>query len=109
MSGERSEPVDRAGGSGSGERRSGAEPANSGGERSEPVRRGTVTAFDEYVGLGVATGEDGIDYPFHCVEIADGSRTIEVGADVTFTPMAKLGRVEAFQVRPRTSRTSEGS
>jgi CspA family cold shock protein len=65
---------------------------------SEPVRRGVVSAFDEYVGLGVVTGEDGVDYPFHCVEIADGSRTIGVGTEVAFTPTPKLGRFEAFQL-----------
>jgi cold shock CspA family protein len=60
---------------------------------------GTVTEFDEYVGLGEVTTADGI-YPFHCVEIADGTRTIEVGTAVEFDVMTKFGRDEASRVRP---------
>ncbi len=60
--------------------------------------RGTVTEFDEYVGLGVVTAADGAEYPFHCVEIADGSRTIELGTVVTFERLAKLGRFEASRI-----------
>jgi cold shock CspA family protein len=63
------------------------------------TRRGTVSAFDESVGLGVVVGADGVDYPFHCIEIADGSRSIAVGADVTFDVLAKLGRWEAVNLR----------
>lgn len=62
---------------------------------------GTVAAFDEGVGLGVIVGDDGTDYSFHCVEIADESRVIVVGADVEFTTRAKLGRIEAGDVRTR--------
>jgi len=64
-------------------------------------RRGTVTAFDERAGLGVVTGADGVEYPFHCIEIADGSRTIAVGADVDFGLLAKLGRWEAAGIGDR--------
>lgn len=56
---------------------------------------GRVTAFDEAVGLGDVLGEDARQYGFHCVEIADGSRTIDVGAEVEFTVLAKLGTYEA--------------
>ncbi len=45
-------------------------------------------------------GADGVDYPFHCIEIADGSRSIDVGADVSFDVLAKLGRWEAANIRP---------
>ena len=62
--------------------------------------RGAVTEFNEAAGLGVVAGDDGVDYRFHCVEIADGSRTIEVGATVTFRPLRKLGLVEAADLRP---------
>lgn len=62
---------------------------------------GTVTQFDEYVGLGEIASDDGTPYLFHCVEIADGSRTIDVGAEVEFGLMTKFGREEASQVRPR--------
>lgn len=56
---------------------------------------GTVTAFDEAVGLGEVAGEDGRRYAFHCVEIADGSRFIDVDTSVEFTVLAKLGAYEA--------------
>ena len=60
---------------------------------------GTVVGFDEAVGLGeVVDASDGTRYPFHCIELADGSRTVEVGATVRFFVMAKLGRLEAAQV-----------
>jgi CspA family cold shock protein len=48
------------------------------------VKTGTVVAFDEAVGLGTVEGEDLARYPFHCTQIADGSRTIAVGRVVTF-------------------------
>ena len=63
-------------------------------------RRGTVRGFDEAVGLGSITGIDGREYPFHCIEIADGSRTIDVGAEVSFDVLAKFGRWEAANIRP---------
>jgi hypothetical protein len=62
---------------------------------------GTVVEFDGEVGLGVVEAEHGTRFPFHCIEIADGSREIPVGTDVTFTPLAKLGRYEAADIRPR--------
>jgi cold shock CspA family protein len=61
---------------------------------------GTVIAFDEHVGLGEVKSDEGDVYLFHCVEIADGSRRIEVGARVDFDLMSKLGRLEAAQLRP---------
>lgn len=62
--------------------------------------RGTVAEFDEHVGLGVVKGEDGTRYPFHCTQIADGTRTIPEGAEVTFEVTAgPLGRWEAARVR----------
>ena len=60
---------------------------------------GTVTQFDEYVGLGEVTA-DGVEYLFHCVEIAGGTRTIEVGAVVEFDVLTKFGRDEAARLRP---------
>ena len=61
---------------------------------------GKVIAFDEHVGLGEVESGDGAVYLFHCVEIADGSRTIQVGAAVEFDLMRKLGRLEAARLRP---------
>jgi cold shock CspA family protein len=62
---------------------------------------GTVTEFDDAAGLGVVTADDGTEYPFHCVEIADGTRTIAVGTAVEFELLAKLGRHEAAQLARR--------
>ena len=62
-------------------------------------RRGVVTGFDEVVGLGVISVDVGDEYPFHCIEIADGSRSIEIGAEVHFDLLAKLGRWEAANIR----------
>jgi len=61
---------------------------------------GSVTAFDDALGLGVITSDDGTAFGFHCVSIADGSRTIEVGTPVSFGVLLKLGRREAADIRP---------
>ena len=61
---------------------------------------GSVTEFDDALGLGVITSDDGTAFGFHCVSIADGSRTIGVGAPVTFGVLLKLGRREAADIRP---------
>jgi CspA family cold shock protein len=62
--------------------------------------RGEVVAFDRQVGLGEVRADDGASFPFHCIEIADGSRDIEVGAAVQFTLLGKLGRYEAAGITP---------
>jgi cold shock CspA family protein len=60
------------------------------------VRRGTVVEFDDPRGLGVVRADDGVEYPFHCTAMADGSRTISVGTDVSFRVVAgRVGRWEA--------------
>jgi cold shock CspA family protein len=64
------------------------------------VTTGHITEFDQQSGLGVITTHDGGVFPFHCVEIADGTRTIDVGIAVEFEPLRKLGRVEAAAIRP---------
>ena len=46
---------------------------------------GTVTQFDAHVGLGIITATDGRDFPFHCTQISDGTRTIAIGTAVDFT------------------------
>lgn len=57
---------------------------------------GKVASFDEDRGLGTVVADDGRSLPFHCVAIADGSRTIEVGTRVAFRIAAgHLGRWEA--------------
>lgn len=64
------------------------------------VRRGVVAIFDEQSGIGVVATREGVEHPFHCIEIADGSRTIEVGTEVSFDLLAKFGRWEAANIRP---------
>lgn len=69
------------------------------------ARSGTVAEFDDKVGLGMVTSEDGdTRYPFHCTQIAGGTRTIEVGTAVTFVVVAgRGGRWEAAHVKPENS------
>ena len=61
---------------------------------------GTVTEFDDPRGLGTVTADDGATYPFHCTAIADGTRTIDVGAVVEFEVVpGRMGRWEATAVQ----------
>jgi cold shock protein len=63
--------------------------------------RGVVTEFDEARGLGVVVTDDGEALGFHCLAIADGSRTIAVGTRVDASRRAgRLGRDEADSVTP---------
>jgi CspA family cold shock protein len=63
-------------------------------------RKGTVVDFDEHAGYGhVRPGDGGPELFFHCTAIADGSRTIPVGAIVSFDVVAgHNGRWEAASV-----------
>jgi CspA family cold shock protein len=63
-------------------------------------RQGAIREFDSVSGLGLISTADGVEYAFHCIEIADGSREIEVGAEVTFATLAKFGRYEAADITP---------
>ena len=64
------------------------------------VRRGRVESFDEAAGLGVVRGEEGVAYPFHCTQIAGGSRSIDEGVTVWFEVVAgHQGRWEASSIR----------
>jgi len=60
--------------------------------------RATVTEFDAHVGLGRLRTDDGRDVMFHCAEIADGSRVIEIGSPVECEIREKFGRPEAFAI-----------
>jgi cold shock CspA family protein len=61
--------------------------------------KGTVVEFDEVLGLGTVRSDAGRTYPFHCTQIADGSRRIEMGALVDFDIIpAHLGRWEASAI-----------
>jgi cold shock CspA family protein len=65
-------------------------------------RRGRVFRYDEDAGLGwVEAVEDGSKYRFHCTQIADGSRRVDVGAEVGFVVIpGRLGQWEAGDLRP---------
>ena len=58
--------------------------------------------FDEAKGYGVIDdASTGARYFFHCTQIADGTRSIAVGAEVDFDVAAgRLGRWEAVALRP---------
>jgi cold shock CspA family protein len=57
---------------------------------------GVVEEFDDHRGYGTVRADDGRALFFHCTAVADGSRTIEVGATVVFDVVAgRLGRWEA--------------
>lgn len=61
---------------------------------------GTVSAFDEQSGLGVVVA-GGMEFPFHCTQIADGTRVIAAGSQVDFDVVAaRHGRREAARIRP---------
>ncbi len=63
--------------------------------------RATVASFDVHVGLGVIATSDDVAYDFHCTAIADGTRTIEPGTEVSFIiGPAGPGRWEAIRLDP---------
>ena len=62
--------------------------------------RGVVESFDDHRGLGRLRTDDGRLVDFHCIAIADGSRTIAIGSLVSFRWLAKLGRWEATDITP---------
>ena len=65
------------------------------------VREGSVVEFDAHRGIGALRTPEGDTFPFHCTRIADGSRTVKVGASVHFeVAPGPLGRWEAVEVAP---------
>ena len=67
---------------------------------SGETRRGTVSSFDEAVGLG-QVDDGGRRYLFHCTQIAGGSRSIAPGTPVEFHTVPRHGRWEAAAVTPQ--------
>jgi cold shock CspA family protein len=64
---------------------------------------GVVAEFDEERGIGLVEDADGSQWFFHCTQIADGTRMIEVGAAVRFEVRpGHLGRWEAAAITPLT-------
>jgi cold shock CspA family protein len=63
---------------------------------------GTVVEFDARRGIGIVERADGARFGFHCTQIADGTRTVPVGAPVTYRIVpGPLGRWEAGEIAPR--------
>ncbi len=66
--------------------------------------RGTVIAFDESKGYGGIRATGGEEYFFHCTQIEDGTRRIDIGAEVTFDVIpGHRGRYEAAAIRRASS------
>jgi cold shock CspA family protein len=59
---------------------------------------GVVTSFSDSVGWGTVTSTDGSEFGFHCIEIADGSRTIVLGTRVTFRLIPRFGTWQASNI-----------
>lgn len=63
---------------------------------------GVVAAFDDFGGWGTVTDDAGVERFFHCTAIADGTRTIDPGSDVTFeVAPGAVGRWEATRLTLR--------
>lgn len=61
-----------------------------------------VVEFDRDVGWGaLRVGSSGELLGFHCLDIADGSRTIDVGAEVRCRRVGRLGHWEATDITRR--------
>jgi cold shock CspA family protein len=62
----------------------------------------TVAEFDDHRGYGTLRTAGGAELFFHCTAIADGSRTVDVGAAVTAEVVpGRLGRWEATRIEKR--------
>ncbi|HQZ14659.1 MAG TPA: hypothetical protein PLT55_02325 [Acidimicrobiia bacterium] len=67
---------------------------------------GTIRSFDSHIGLGdIVVHQNGIlteqIVPFHCVNIADGSRDIQENLRVSFLAFwHPRGRLEAKDIKP---------
>lgn len=60
---------------------------------------GVVAEWDEHAGYGTIRADDGTEHFFHCTQLADGTRTIEIGRHVTFDVVpGRLGRWEAENI-----------
>jgi len=77
-------------------------PSEPAGPPSADTVVGSVIEFDDPGGYGQVQADDGRGpWFFHCTAIADGTRTIEVGAAVSFAvEPGHMGRFEATHLRP---------
>jgi cold shock CspA family protein len=61
--------------------------------------RGRVDAFDEHRGDGLIRTDEGASFYFHCVSIADGTRSVTVGETVSARRgVGRLGHDEAVEI-----------
>lgn len=71
--------------------------------RAGSLERAVVTRFSDSEGLGDVTTPDGETLPFHCIDIADGTRSIDEGTGVLFLRrIGHLGADCATEVTPAT-------
>ena len=59
---------------------------------------GIVESFDEFIGLGSIKDSENRVWPFHCISLDDGTRTIEVGVHVVFSTEFRVAREEAVHI-----------
>ena len=79
----------------------GVPPPLAGLGRLDAWRRGVVVAFDDERGLGQIAESGGAAVGFHCVAIADGSRTIPLHTRVRFRlALGPTGELEARAIIP---------
>ncbi|MEO5974092.1 MAG: hypothetical protein ABIQ38_02660 [Ilumatobacteraceae bacterium] len=69
------------------------------------ITYGIVESFDPHRGLGIIDA-DGTKFLFHCAEISDGTRDIEVSARVSFVAVSRFGNWEASVVTLRAAESS---
>ncbi|MBM3718757.1 MAG: hypothetical protein FJW53_07290 [Actinobacteria bacterium] len=65
---------------------------------SDDFLEGSVVSFDDPTGLGTVLLDDGSRVPFHCVSIADGTRSIDAGTRVRVRLAFRVVRVEAVDI-----------
>ena len=62
----------------------------------------TVASFDDHRGYGTLRTADGTELFFHCTALVDGSRTVEVGTEVSAQVVpGRLGRWEAARIEKK--------
>lgn len=65
------------------------------------ARTGVVATFDDHGGAGTVVDDlTGRTWPFHCTQIADGSRAVATGAAVAFRVEPGPVGLEAVAVAP---------
>ena len=63
------------------------------------IIHGRIEVFEELRGDGILESDEGIAFYFHCVNIADGSRSVNLGQRVSARRgVGHLGRDEAFAI-----------